>query len=111
MKKLIILIVLLLALIPFVSHAQQGFGEHHIIGEFEVKLLDNHLYVTTPTTTVVMAVTTRKNKFTEYTEIPPRVISVNSIYYYGELVATIVDHQATLISTPWLELEPVKASH
>lgn len=114
MKKLIL--VLIVALIPFVSHAQQGSGEHPQLGQFDVTLLDNTLRVNYGNATVVlMDVTVRKNNYTLYPVNCPKCktkeVKHFIIYYYREMIATIVDGDATIISTPWLGLEPVKASH
>lgn len=115
-KLLVILIVLLLALIPFVSHAQQGSGTHPQLGDFEAILLDNTLRVNYGNATVVlMNVTVRKNNYTLYPVNCPKCktkeVKHFIVYYYGEMLATIVDGDATIINTPWLGLEPTKASN
>ncbi len=108
MKKLII--VLLLALIPFVSHAQQGSGTHPQLGEFTATLINKSLRIEYGKQLVVLTnhVTTRENR---YVDGFPELVTVYSIYYYDEKVVIICDGTATLINTPWLGLEPIKASN
>lgn len=112
-KLLVILIVLILALIPFVSFSQQGSGEHPQLGEFTATLIDKSVRVEYGSNLIILTnhVTTRENRYLDYVGGVPELITIHIIYYCGELVATIVGGDATLISTPWLLLEPVKASN
>jgi hypothetical protein len=109
-KLLVIIIVLLLALIPLLSHAQQGYGTHPVLGQFTATLINKSLRIEYGSNLVILTGQEIKVNINHYTLMNKPVEHIH-ITYYGEKVASIVDGEATLLMTPWVEIIPQKASH
>lgn len=109
-KLLVIIIVLLLALIPFVSFSQQGSGEHPQLGEFTATLINKSLRIEYGSKLVILTGQEIKVNINHYTLMDKPVEHIH-ITYYGEKVASIVNGEATLLMTPWVEIIPQKASN
>lgn len=111
MKKLIaIIIVLLLALIPILSHAQQGSGEHPQLGQFDASVVNKSIRIEYGSKLVIITgkeIVIRKNHYIFNGKETEHIL----ISYYGEHFCSIVNGEAQLFFTPWVEITPQKASH